>query len=414
MLFKKKNQLLDNEKIEAENEKNQDLKNEKNEDVVESDVPNTKEEKITSPEGLSNWLKWRLYLTWYWYAICSFVIIFLIAFCSNIFTWFITVDKKFNKLPDQTAFWKLSWIGQDDTLDNTFENNSTMLFPSISAVWDDFEDETYRFVFKDKNFPKITETYPVYKKVWPYIKNKKILKNLNSLKIWNYNLKNFWDLELSHFMLVSPDDYWYRILFDWYWNSLTIENNNNYWFLSNFKWNLPKEKNIKKNVEKKLKEMNIKIENVLSPKLNSEDFENDGMWYITLEYPQLINWKELLQDTKDDNFRPVSTYVGYDFVNDNILNVSNLEVAKFEVSDYLSIDIEEIKSKFENWWMYFNQQSLHENSTNILVDDIRIVYLEMYNLNDSCWYYIPAVVWKIITNIEWYNWPNYIYQTIVS
>ena len=47
-------------------------------------------------------LKWRMYLTGYWYAVCSFLVLFLIWFCTNIFTWTIKVPAKYTYLQEST------------------------------------------------------------------------------------------------------------------------------------------------------------------------------------------------------------------------------------------------------------------------------------------------------------------------
>ena len=52
-------------------------------------------------------LKWRMYLTGYGYAVVSFLVLFLIWFCTNIFTWTIKVPAKYTYLEESNAFWNL-------------------------------------------------------------------------------------------------------------------------------------------------------------------------------------------------------------------------------------------------------------------------------------------------------------------
>ena len=172
----------------------------------------------TAMDAVPKKLKWRLYLTGYGYAVVSFVALFLIWFCTNIFTWKLDVPTKYNYLQENEAFWNLensklaynydtdraSNFSYDADIDDDYREDSveyeesddysTKSLNSISkmtetkTLWatmnaietsneidenDNYSpdyllngnfmyNQTYRFAYKSKIFPKLATEYPIY------------------------------------------------------------------------------------------------------------------------------------------------------------------------------------------------------------------------------------------------------------
>ena len=408
-------------------------------------------------------LKWRMYLTGYGYAVCSFVALFLIWFCTNIFTWTIKLPTKYTYLDENSAFWNLvawkqlvynynedvpsnfSYDSSDvdnslfDDIDveeaSVFDSSTKTLSKSNSAVmteakWvsnvvDDFSDsdvgewwyglfntfmydKTYRFSYKSKLFPKLDEYYPIYKVDWTlvsYSTPKQLFKNL---KIWWISLKNFSDLEMMRFEMSEKTENWYTIIFDNRTQKLSFYPNES-WNASDFQWTLPSKKKIVKAVEKELKSMWISLKEYWDWEVNVDDFD-ENMWIVQVFYPFKLQWKYVRN--ADEN-KQIWMDIAYDLNLWKIVYVNNIDIAKYKASDYQTLEKSDLESKIEQWWSYFSQWALHEYSTLVMLDSMEIIYLEkVSNIWDI--YYVPAIKWVISTSLENYNWPKIIFQEIVQ
>ncbi len=409
-------------------------------------------------------LKWRMYLTGYWYAVCSFLVLFLIWFCTNIFTWTIKVPAKYTYLQESNAFWSLdiwkvlaynrsenvasnfSYDGAniDDSLyddveveesldsDNSLKSLSKSNLATMTVVRgadnseDEFKDtdvsdmwwydifnrfmydKTYRFSYKSRLFPKLNENYPVYKVDWTlvsYSTPKQIFKNL---KIWWVSLKNFSDLEMMRFEMSETIENWYTILFDNHTQKLSFYPNES-WKAWDFQWTLPSKKKIVKAVEKELKLLWVSLKDYWNWVVNVDEFD-ENMWIIQVFYPFKLQWKYVRN--ADEN-KQIWMDIAYDLNLWKIVYVNNIDIAKYNASDYKTIEKSDLESKIEQGWSYFSQWALHEYSTLIMLDSLEIVYLEKVSENWAV-YYVPAIKGTVSTSLENYNWPSMIFQELVQ
>ncbi len=407
-------------------------------------------------------LKWRMYLTGYGYAVVSFVALFLIWFCTNIFTWTIKVPAKYTYLDEINAFWNLedwkklaynynenvasnfSYDSNDDVYDEDMEieesldsdNSAKSLVKTNSAVmtaskWSDMVDssnsddvvasdewynlynkfmydKTYRFSYKSKIFPKLSENYPVYKVDWTlvsYSTPKQLFKNL---KIWWVSLKNFSDLEMMRFEMSEKVENWYTIIFDNRTQKLSFYPNES-WKAWDFQWTLPSKKKIVKVVEKELKLLWVSLKEYGDGEVNVDDFD-ENMWIIQVFYPFKLNWKYVWNVEEN---KQIWMDIAYDLNLGKIVYINNIDIAKYNASDYVTLDKSDLESRIENGGSYFSQWALHEYSTLVMLDSMEIVYLEKVYENWDI-YYVPAIKWVVSTSLENYNGPEIIFQEIVQ
>ena len=215
---------------------------------IQDKIKITKEQKAdqAAMDAVPRKLKWRFYLTGYGYAVVSFVALFLIWFCTNIFTWKLDVQSKYTYLIDKEAFWSLensqltynydvdrasNFVYDADMDDFDYEEasieteeindssikslNSVSKKAEIQTLWatmsatenyiEGFDEwieddifspnyllnrnfsfnQTYRFAYKDKLFPKLATEYPIYKTTWILMWSNTPNQALKNLKIWN-------------------------------------------------------------------------------------------------------------------------------------------------------------------------------------------------------------------------------------
>ena len=105
---------------------------------IQDKIRITKEQKADQEamDAVPRKLKWRFYLTWYGYAVVSFVALFLIWFCTNIFTWKLDVQNKFTYLENKEAFWNL----ENSQLAYSYDLDRASNF-IYDADMDDIDDE---------------------------------------------------------------------------------------------------------------------------------------------------------------------------------------------------------------------------------------------------------------------------------
>lgn len=407
-------------------------------------------------------LKWRLYLTWYGYAVCSFLVLFLIWFCTNIFTWTIKVPTKYTHLEQDNAFWILGdWkqlaysyneniasnfsydsVDVDDSYDEDVEveealeldNSARTLWKSSFAtittsnwktqiesnsdeeatdVWwynifDRFMyDKTYRFSYKSRQFPKLSKSYPVYRTdgtLISYSTPKQIFKNL---KIWGVSLQNFSELEMERFEMSETTENWYTIMFDNHTQKLSFYPNSS-WKAGDFQWTLPSKRKIIKAVEKELKLLWVSLKDYGDGEVNVEDFD-ENMWIIQIFYPFELQGKNV---RNADEGKQIWMDIAYDLNLQKIVYINNIDIAKYQISDYSTVEKSVLEEKIEQWWSYFSQWALHEYSTLVMLDDMEIVYLEKITEGWNV-YYIPAIKGTISTSLENYMWPKIIFQELI-
>ena len=407
-------------------------------------------------------LKWRFYLTWYWYAVVSFLILFLIWFCTNIFTGTLKVPTKYTYLDESKAFGDLAynfdvnkasnftydsvedeadmWWGmmENDEISTSEYNTNNSLKSKTQAIWNNATTEsfmttnaaitnnptaywdyllsdwftynqTYRFAYKDKLFPKLNLEYPVYKSSWILMWSNTPNQVLKNLKIWNVSFKNFQDLDIMSLEMEQSVENGYNIMFDTRNTKLYFYPNNS-WKASEYLGKLPSNKQLLKNVEKDLKNLWITLKNYWDWIVNFEDYD-ENMWIIQVFYPFIINWKTVRYPEWNNQ---VWMRVAFDLNLQKVVSVIWMDVSTYDVSNYPTFDKKIIETEIEKWWEFFNQWALHENSTVILFDSMEVVYIEKTLHEDKVRViYVPAIKATVSTSIENYIGPSVVYQEII-
>lgn len=405
-------------------------------------------------------LKWRFYLTGYGYAVVSFVALFLIGFCTNIFTWTLKVPEKYTYLQEDKGFWNLAYnydvnMASNFTYDAVIDDaeyeedieqsadysirslnpiskiadtkalwatiSTTEKFMINSDAWNDEDifspnyllndnfiyNQTYRFAYKSKMFPKLAAEYPIYKASWVLMWSNTPNQVLKNLKIWNVSFKNFQDLEIVNLYIEQNTKNWYSISFD--------GNNYELNFYPNdtrqsqiFDSELPSKKQIIKAVEKDLKQLWISTKNYWDAEIDIENYDK-SMWMVNVFYPFKIQWKEVRNPDTEER---IWMQIAYDLNLQKVVSVVWVDIATYDVSNYPTLDKSYIEEEIEKWWEFFNQWALHENSTIVLFDNMQIVYIPRYE--NWTTYYIPAIKWETNPSVENYKWPKYVFQEIVE
>lgn len=438
---------------------------------IQDKIRITKEQKADQAaiDAVPRKLRWRFYLTGYGYAIVSFVALFLIWFCTNIFTWKLNVQNKYTYLENKEAFWDLeksqltynydvdkasNFIYDADIDDIDYEEESieteevadysTKSLNSISklaetqTLWatmnatenflkneDTIDDDiyspdyllnsnrnfvfnqTYRFAYKDKLFPKLAAEYPIFKSSWILMWSNTPNQVLKNLKIWWVSFKNFQDLEIAGLYIQQNTENWYSISFDKDSQTLNFYPNNNR-EAQTFNDKLPSNKQLIKVIEKELKELGISIKNYGDAEIDMENYDK-SMWIINIFYPFEINWKEVRDAEYDEK---IWMQIAYDLNLQKVVSIIWIDIATYDVSNYPTLEKSYIEKEIEKWWEYFNQWALHENSTVILFDNMEIVYIPKYE--NWITYYVPAIKWETDAKVENYKWPKYVFQEIVQ
>ncbi len=434
---------------------------------IQDKIRITKEQQAdqATMDAVPKRLKWRFYLTWYGYAVVSFVALFLIWFCTNIFTWTLKVPTKYTFLEENKAFWDLkNWelaynyntsrasnfsynsdidsinnqedIEFEETADESTKSLNSIsrmvetqtLWSTISAKEDAVEDDdwdyntlsadyllnnafifnhTYRFTYKDKIFPKLEIEYPIYKSSWILMWSNTPNQVLKNLKIWDVSFKKFQDLEIAGLYIEQKTKNWYTISFDSDSQTLNFYPNDSRQ-AQKYNDKLPSNKQIIRAVEKELKQLWISTKNYWNWEADIENYD-ESMWIINVFYPFKIQWKEVWDAEIEER---IWMEISYDLNLQKIVSIIWIDIATYDVSDYPTIEKSYIESEIEKWWEFFNQWGLHKNSTIVMFDNIQIVYIPKYQSWST--YYIPAIKWEVNTSIENYKWPKYVFQEIVQ
>ena len=434
---------------------------------IQDKIRITKEQKAdqAAMDAVPRKLKWRFYLTGYGYAVVSFVALFLIWFCTNIFTWKLNVPTKYTYLNEREAFWSLeNWTlaynydtdrasnfmydsefdayEEDDIETEESTDYSTKSFNTLSkstetqalwatmsakenfldAWWDEDIDspdyllnssrnflynQTYRFAYKDKQFPKLAAEYPIYKVSWILMWSNTPNQVLKNLKIWDVSFKKFQDLEIAGLYINQNTENWYTISFDSDSQQLNFYPNDTR-RAQNYEGKLPSKKQIIKAVEKDLKLLWISTKNYGDWEIDMENYD-ESMWIINIFYPFKIQWKEVRDAEMEER---IWIQIAYDLNLQKVVSVMWIDIATYDVSNYPTMDKSNIESEIEKWWDFFDQWALHENSTVILFDNMQIVYIPKYE--NWTTYYVPAIKWETSPTIENYRWPKYVFQEIVQ
>ena len=429
---------------------------------IQDKIRTTKEQREdqAAMDAVPRKLKWRFYLTGYGYAVVSFVALFLIGFCTNIFTWTLKVPEKYTYLQEDKAFWNLAYnydvnMASNFTYDAVIDDaeyeedieqsadysirslnpiskiadtkalwatiSTTEKFMINSDAWNDEDifspnyllndnfiyNQTYRFAYKSKMFPKLAAEYPIYKASWVLMWSNTPNQVLKNLKIWNVSFKNFQDLEIVNLYIEQNTKNWYSISFD--------GNNYELNFYPNdtrqsqiFDSELPSKKQIIKAVEKDLKQLWISTKNYWDAEIDIENYDK-SMWMVNVFYPFKIQWKEVRNPDTEER---IWMQIAYDLNLQKVVSVVWVDIATYDVSNYPTLDKSYIEEEIEKWWEFFNQWALHENSTIVLFDNMQIVYIPRYE--NWTTYYISAIKWETNPSVENYKWPKYVFQEIVE
>lgn len=434
---------------------------------IQDKIRITKEQKSdqATMDAVPRKLKWRFYLTGYGYAVVSFVALFLIWFCTNIFTWKLDVPTKYTYLEEDKAFWNIeNWelaynydenIARNYTYDANIEEEEDMAleesadnslksiainsiskigerqtlwatmsmvenYKAISDAWADdiysseyltnrnfMFNETYRFVYKDRIFPKLAIEYPIYKSSWILMWSNTPNQVLKNLKIWDVSFKKFQDLEIAGLYIEQKTKNWYYISFDSDSQTLNFYPNDSRQ-AKKFDRKLPSKKQIIKATEKDLKELWVSIKNYWEGEVDFENYD-DTMWIVNVFYPFKIQKREV-RDA--ENNEKIWMKITYDLNLQKVVSIIWIDIATYNISNYPILKKSDIEKEIEKWWEYFSQWALHENSTIVMFDNMEIVYIQKYN--NWTTYYVPAIKWEVETSIENYRWPKYVFQEIVQ
>lgn len=427
---------------------------------IQEKIRLTKEQKADQEaiNAVPSRLKWRFYLTWYGYAIVSFLALFLIWFCTNIFTWKLAIPTKYTYLEESKAFgnienWELVYNNDVNIASNLFYDtnvdyeedmieyeesidNSTKSWKSIQTLWatmsatEKFLDssdtwtediftsdyllnrnfmfnQTYRFAYKSKKFPKLAAEYPIYKVSWILMWSNTPNQVLKNLKIWDVSFKNFQDLEIVGLNVEQNIENWYSISFDGYNKELNFYHNNTRQ-AQEFDGKLPSKKQIIKAVEKDLKQIWISIKNYWDGEADIDNYD-ESIWTVNVFYPFKIWWKEVWNREMEER---IWMNITYDLNQQKVISVIWIDIATYDVSNYPTLEKSSIENWIEKWWEFFNQWALHQNSTVVLFDNMEIVYIPKYE--NWVTYYVPAIKWEVGTSPENYRWPKYVFQEIVE
>ena len=412
-------------------------------------------QKQSELDSVPKKLKWRFYLTWYGYAVVSFLVLFLIWFCTNIFTWTLKIPTKYTYLNESKAFGELAYnydvnmasnfsydsiYADDIDIEESAEpmyNKSSTLSSKVQAMWaststvesfmttkdawveegfsisrdyllgDRFTyNQTYRFAYKNKLFPKLSYEYPVYKSsgilMWSNTPNQ-VLKNL---KIWNVSFKNFQDLDIMGIEMEQSTENWYNISFDNRNMKLYFYPNSS-WEASEYLDKIPSNKQLLKNIEKDLKNLWVSLKSYWEWIVKLEDFD-EKMWILQVFYPFLIDWKTVRDGESNQQ---IWMQIAYDLNLQKVVSVIWMDIATYDVSNYPTLDKKVIESKIEQWGEHYNQWALHENSTVVLFDWMEVVYTE--KIIDWEIMYVPAIRSTVSTSIENYQGPSTVYEEII-
>ena len=428
--------------------------------MIQDKIRITKEQKADQAvmDAIPRKLKRRLYLTWYGYAIVSFLVLFLIWFCTNIFTWKLDVPTKYTYL-DNNAFGSLEdgelaynyntnrasnfmydvdmddaeyeedILETEETLDYTIkslkagiqalwstmtaaenfydESEEDIYSPNYLLNWNFMFNQTYRFAYKDRIFPRLATEYPVYKADWILMWSNTPNQVLKNLKIWDVSFRKFQDLEIAGLYIEENKENWYSISFDAKSQTLNFYPNDGR-RAQEFDGKLPSKKQIIKAVEKDLKQLGVSIKNYWTAEVDIENYD-ETMWIVNVFYPFEVNWKELRDAEMEER---IWMQISYDLNLEKVVSVIWIDISAYAVSNYPTLDKSYIENEIEKWWEFFNQWALHENSTVVLFDNMQIVYIPKYE--NWITYYVPAIKWETNPSIDNYKWPRYVFQEIVQ
>ena len=434
---------------------------------IQDKIRTTKEQKAdqAAMDAVPRKLKWRFYLTGYGYAIVSFVALFLIWFCTNIFTWKLNVPTKYTYLEESKAFWSLeNWTlaynydtdkasnfaydsefniyEKDEEIEEVSDSSAKSsnslskiietqaLWATISPTknvleddkWDDdvfsanyllnpnrkfLYNQTYRFAYKNRQFPKLATEYPIYKVsgvlMWSNTPNQ-VLKNL---KIWDVSFKKFQDLEIAGLYINQNIENWYSISFESDSQQLNFYPNDTR-KAQEYDGKLPSKRQIIKAVEKDLKQMWVSTKNYGNWEVDMENYD-EGMWIINVFYPFEIQWKEVRDVEMEER---IWMQIAYDLNLQKVVSAMWIDIATYDISNYPTLEKTVIEDEIEKWWEFFEQWALHENSTVVLFDNMQIVYIPKYE--NKITYYVPAIKWEVGTYPDNYKWPELVFQEIVQ
>ena len=268
-------------------------------------------------------------------------------------------------------------------------------------------NQTYRFAYKDKIFPRLETEYPILKSSWILMGSNTPNQVLKNLKIWGVSFKKFQDLEIAGILIQQKTENWYSISFNKDSQTLNFYPNDNRQ-AKEFNGKLPSNKQITKAVERDLKELGIPTKNYWNAKIDIENYD-ETMWIINIFYPFKIQWKEVRDAEKEER---IWMQVAYDLNLQKVVSIIWIDIATYDISNYPTSEKSYIESEIEKWWEFFNQWALHEGSTIVLFDNMQIVYIPKY-VNETT-YYVPAIKWEIKSSTKNYRWPKYIIQEIVQ
>ena len=135
------------------------------------------------------------------------------------------------------------------------------------------------------------------------------------------------------------------------------------------------------------------------------------MWILQIFYPFIIQWKTVRNAESDEK---IWMQIAYDLNLQKVVSVIWMDIATYDVSNYPTLEKKLIESWIEQWWEYYNQWALHEDSTVILFDWMETVYIEKILHEDTQHtIYVPAIRSTVLTSLDNYVGPSTVYEEII-
>jgi hypothetical protein len=205
-----------------------------------------------------------------------------------------------------------------------------------------------------------------------------LAKNLGNLKFGDISLKKFDELAFSHLTMISQEENSE--------SSVNIDMVEGTFSLYDMELSPEKsekltEKELIKAIEKKLKSLGVSLAGY--GKVQIEKYEEENI--IGIFYPQLINGHPV----RNPNFNQQEGVRGHYVYETNQISFSNVDIAKYAVSNYPTLSEEEVLANLAQGGDYFNGGSLSEYAVGFKVSVPELVYL-VKNVEGEV-FYVPGL-----------------------
>ena len=226
--------------------------------------------------AVPNFAKWRFRLNGFVTAMCAFLFVFILSFFSDFFTDQISVPSKYQYLENEAFIYSelATNLTEESVVAGVSEQvvSPRFTYGVLSAMDEGIEEQHYRFLYDGKKYPKISAELPVYKRSSALVNKSVLAENISRLKFGGISLKDFPDLGFSYLSLESDENSGFSVSINLKNGTLsmydtsvvdeeeipltisaTAEQQNP--VMSDFS-----EKELKKNIERKLKDFGISLD----------------------------------------------------------------------------------------------------------------------------------------------------------